>query len=113
MPKVGSISSLLLPAPHIGRTNTGKYRYELQKKKREQQKKSAANRIDVKELKMGYNIDVHDYSVHLRAAQNFLKDGDKVKVIVNLKGHENEFRNNAIELIRRIQNDVGEVLIIF
>ena len=89
-----------------------------------------------------YNIDVHDYSVRLKAAQKFLKDGDKVtclfawwnqvqlsimykhllftcteilipslqvKIIVNLKGRENEFRNNAIELIRRFQNDVGEV----
>lgn len=25
-----------------------------------------------------YNIDQHDYSVRLRAAQKFLKDGDKV-----------------------------------
>ncbi|KZV27398.1 translation initiation factor if-3 [Dorcoceras hygrometricum] len=86
-----------------------KYRYEQQKKKREQQKKSAAGRMDLKELKMGYNIDVHDYSVRLKAAHKFLKDGDKVKVIVSLKGRENEFRNNAIELIKRFQNDVGEL----
>ncbi|KAM3269936.1 translation initiation factor IF3-4, chloroplastic [Capsicum chacoense] len=86
-----------------------KYKYEQQKKKKEQQKKSAASRMDLKELKMGYNIDSHDYSVRLKAAQRFLKDGDKVKVIVNLKGRENEFRNNAIELLRRFQNDVGEL----
>ncbi|XP_057724872.1 translation initiation factor IF3-4, chloroplastic [Arachis stenosperma] len=86
-----------------------KYRYEQQKKKRDQQKKSAASRMDLKELKMGYNIDEHDYSVRLKAARKFLKDGDKVKVIVNLKGRENEFRNIAIELIRRFQNDVGEL----
>ncbi|KAK3437866.1 hypothetical protein EUGRSUZ_C02505 [Eucalyptus grandis] len=86
-----------------------KFKYEQQKKKREQQKKSAASRMDLKELKMGYNIDQHDYSVRLRAAQKFLKDGDKVKVIVNLKGRENDFRNNAIELIKRFQNDVGEL----
>ena len=36
----------------------------------------------------------------------------QVKIIVNLKGRENEFRNIAIELIRRFQNDVGEVLLI-
>ncbi|XXG64568.1 hypothetical protein AAC387_Pa05g2479 [Persea americana] len=86
-----------------------KYRYELQKKKREQQKKSAASRVDIKEVKMGYNIDSHDYSVRLRAAQRFLNDGDKVKVIVNLKGRQNEFRNIAIELIKRFQNDIGEL----
>lgn len=89
-----------------------------------------------------YNIDVHDYTVRLKAAKKFLADGDKVavilfhdtnkcngvlqnhlfmtnaessisflqvKIIVSLKGRENEFRNNAIELIRRFQSDVGEV----
>uniref|UniRef100_A0A6N2MQU5 Translation initiation factor IF-3 n=2 Tax=Salix viminalis TaxID=40686 RepID=A0A6N2MQU5_SALVM len=86
-----------------------KFKYEQQKKKREQQKKSAANRMDLKQLKMGYNIDQHDYDVRLRAARKFLKDGDKVKVKVNLKGRENQFRNTAIELIRRFQNDVGEL----
>ncbi|CAL5357694.1 unnamed protein product [Camellia sinensis] len=54
-------------------------------------------------LKMGYNIDVR-----LKVARKFLNDGDKVKIILNLKGCENEFRNNAIELIRRFQNDVGQ-----
>lgn len=86
-----------------------KYRYEQQKKKRDQQKRSTASRVDIKELKMGYNIDSHDYSVRLKAANRFLKDGDKVKIMVNLKGRENEFRNIAIELIKRFQNDVGEL----
>ncbi|KAK6942323.1 Translation initiation factor 3, C-terminal [Dillenia turbinata] len=64
---------------------------------------------------LSYNIDSHDYSVRLKAAKKFLKDGDKVdgefivKVIVNLKGRENEFRNIAIELIRCFQHDVGEL----
>ncbi|KAG9137389.1 hypothetical protein Leryth_017722 [Lithospermum erythrorhizon] len=88
-----------------------KYRYEQQKKKKEQQKKSLASRMDLKELKMGYNIDVHDYSVRLRAAKKFLKDGDKVKIIVSLKGRENEFRNKAIELIKRFQEEVGELAV--
>ncbi|XP_065012477.1 translation initiation factor IF3-2, chloroplastic-like [Musa acuminata AAA Group] len=90
-------------------TDYKKHKYEQQKKKRVQQKRSAANRMDIKELKMGYNIDSHDYSVRLKAAQKFLKDGDKVKVIVNLKGRENEFRNIAIELLQRFQSDIGEL----
>lgn len=36
----------------------------------------------------------------------------QVKVIVNLKGRENEFRNIAIELIKRFQNDIGEVMVL-
>ena len=35
----------------------------------------------------------------------------QVKVIVNMKGRENEFRNIAIELLRRFQTEIGEVRI--
>ncbi|KAH9654326.1 translation initiation factor IF3-4 [Citrus sinensis] len=89
-----------------------KYRYEQQKKKKGQQKKSAVYASEVTNFEnstSSVECWQHDYSVRLKAARKFLKDGDKVKVIVNLKGRENEFRNIAIELIRRFQNDVGEL----
>uniref|UniRef100_A0ACD5YXR4 Uncharacterized protein n=1 Tax=Avena sativa TaxID=4498 RepID=A0ACD5YXR4_AVESA len=86
-----------------------KHKYEQQKKKRVQQKRSVAKRMGLKELKMGYNIDIHDYSVRLRAAKKFLKAGDKVKIVVNLKGRENLYKKQAIELLRRFQTDVGEL----
>ncbi|KAL6633389.1 hypothetical protein ACP70R_026060 [Stipagrostis hirtigluma subsp. patula] len=86
-----------------------KHKYEQQKKKKIQQKRSVAKRMGLKELKMGYNIDIHDYSVRLKAARKFLKAGDKVKIMVNLKGRENLYKKEAIELIRRFQNDVGEL----
>uniref|UniRef100_A0A0D6QZY3 Translation initiation factor IF-3 n=1 Tax=Araucaria cunninghamii TaxID=56994 RepID=A0A0D6QZY3_ARACU len=89
-----------------------KYKYEQQKKKREQQKKSAASRADVKELKMGCNIDIHDYAVRLRAAKRFLKDGDKVKIIVQFKGRESNFRENTISLFERFQNDLGKMAVV-
>ncbi|XP_071708639.1 translation initiation factor IF3-4, chloroplastic-like isoform X2 [Rutidosis leptorrhynchoides] len=95
--------------PVVKLMDYNKYKYHQHKKKKEQQKKNAALRMDQKELKMGYNIDVHDYDVRLRAAKKFLKDGDKVKVIVNLKGREKEFRNKAIELMKRFRYDIGEV----
>ncbi|KAJ0260370.1 Translation initiation factor IF3-4 [Hirschfeldia incana] len=93
--------------PVVKMMDYSKYRYEQQKKKKDQQKKTT--RMDLKELKMGYNIDQHDYTVRMKAAQKFLQDGDKVKVIVSMKGRENEFRNIAIELLRRFQTEVGEL----
>uniref|UniRef100_A0A1J3IZY8 Translation initiation factor IF-3 n=1 Tax=Noccaea caerulescens TaxID=107243 RepID=A0A1J3IZY8_NOCCA len=93
--------------PVVKMMDYSKYRYEQQKKKKDQQKKTT--RMDLKELKMGYNIDQHDYTVRLKAAQKFLQDGDKVKVIVSMKGRENEFRNMAIELLRRFQTEIGEL----
>ncbi|URE08425.1 resistance protein [Musa troglodytarum] len=84
-------------------TDYKKHKFEQQKKKASATKRSAANMSEDR-----YNIDSHDYSVRLKAARKFLKDGDKVKVIVNLKGRENEFRNIAIELLQRFQSDIGE-----
>jgi translation initiation factor IF-3 len=34
-----------------------------------------------------YNIDTHDYDVRLRAAQRFLKDGDKVSNTLTFHSH--------------------------
>ncbi|CAK9876789.1 unnamed protein product [Sphagnum jensenii] len=98
--------------PVVRIMNYSKYKYELQKKKREAQKKAAANRQELKELKMRYNIDTHDYDVRLRAAQRFLKDGDKVKVVCQFKGREMEFKDLAFKLFERFVSDIGELGVI-
>ncbi|KAL9362715.1 hypothetical protein Peur_045500 [Populus x canadensis] len=54
------------------------------------------NRMYLKELKMGYNIDQHDYDVRLRAARNFLKDGDKLATEESKNFHD---RNIFISLV--------------
>lgn len=85
-----------------------KYKFEQQKRKREQQKKSSVHG-DLKELKMGCNIETHDYNVRLRAAQRFLQDGHKVKFIVQFKGREFNYREKAIKLFERFENDLKEL----
>jgi len=75
-------------------------------------RKASSQKVFVFCFSGSYNIDQHDYSVRMRAARKFLQDGDKVKVIVNMKGRENEFRNIAIELLRRFQTEIGEVCIV-
>eukprot|EP00252_Welwitschia_mirabilis_P025876 TRINITY_DN824_c0_g1_i1.p1 TRINITY_DN824_c0_g1~~TRINITY_DN824_c0_g1_i1.p1 ORF type:complete len:243 (-),score=38.93 TRINITY_DN824_c0_g1_i1:66-794(-) len=83
-----------------------KFRFAQQKKKKEQQRKS---RIDLKELKMGYNIAAHDYEVRLKAAKKFLKEGDKVKVIALLKGRQRDHYKDAIDLLERFSFDLKGV----
>ena len=57
-----------------------RFKFEKEKKDREARRKANALKIEIKELKMRHNIDVHDYDVRMRAAQRFLGEGDKVKV---------------------------------
>ena len=55
-----------------------------------------------------YNIDTHDYEVRLRAAQKFLKEGCKVKVLCQFRGREMEFKQIAYTLFEKFAADVKE-----
>ena len=79
----------------------GKYRYEIEKKAKEAKKKQHV--VSVKEVKMRYKIDVHDYEVRLKAAKKFIAAGNKVKVVVMLRGREMQHGNLAMNLIQRFE----------
>jgi translation initiation factor IF-3 len=59
----------------------GKYKYSLEKKKKENLKKQV--NVDIKEVKMSYKIDQHDFDVRMRAVRKFLGEGDKVSIEMN------------------------------
>ncbi len=64
----------------------GKYCYEQTKKEKEAKKNQ--NVISVKEIQLTLKIDVHDLQTKASHAVKFLKNGDKVKVVVKYKGRE-------------------------
>ena len=89
-------------APPVAKIlNWGKYKYETEKKAKEAKKKQRT--IDIKEVKMRYKIDIHDYDVRLKAAKKFLAQGNKVKVVVMLRGREMQHSHLAIDLINKFQ----------
>jgi len=69
----------------------GKYKFEQEKKAREAKKKQ--HTADIKEVKMRYKIDEHDYNVRVNQAQRFLKAGDKVKATITFRGREIQHSN--------------------
>ena len=64
----------------------GKYKYELTKKEKEAKKKQKV--INVKEIRLTPNIEIHDLQVKAKRANEFLGNGDKVKVSVRFRGRE-------------------------
>ena len=64
----------------------GKYRYEMARKEKEARKKQKT--VDVKELRLSPSIDTHDVQVKVKKANEFLKNGDKVKVSIRFRGRE-------------------------
>ncbi|AHJ28365.1 translation initiation factor IF-3 [Nodularia spumigena CS-584] len=82
----------------------GKYKFEQEKKAREARKKQ--HTADVKEVKMRYKIEEHDYNVRVKQAERFLKDGDKVKATVMFRGREIQHSDLAEHLLKRMAKDL-------
>jgi translation initiation factor IF-3 len=85
----------------------GKYKFELEKKAREAKKKQ--HTADVKEVKMRYKIEEHDYQVRVNQAERFLKAGDKVKATITFRGREIQHSDLAEELLKRMATDLQEI----
>ncbi|MDJ0727681.1 MAG: translation initiation factor IF-3 [Prochloraceae cyanobacterium] len=85
----------------------GKYKFEQEKRAREARKKQ--HTADIKEVKMRYKIDDHDYNVRVNNAKRFLKSGDKVKATITFRGREIQHSNLAQRLLERMATDLEEV----
>mmetsp|Transcript_6836 Transcript_6836/g.16531 ORF Transcript_6836/g.16531 Transcript_6836/m.16531 type:complete len:112 (+) Transcript_6836:738-1073(+) len=81
----------------------------LHKKKRAREARKKQHTVTVKEVKMRYKIDEHDYKVRVNQATKFLHSGDKVKVTVNFRGREIQHSNLAIDLLNRLANDLNKL----
>ena len=64
----------------------GKYRFE--QAKREKEAKKNQKTFEIKEIRLGLSIDVHDFETKGRHALRFLEDGNKVKVSIRFRGRE-------------------------
>ena len=84
----------------------GKYRYELEKRAKEAKKKQ--HTVEVKEIKIRYKIDVHDYNVRIKSIKKFLQSGNKVKIAVMLRGREMQHSELAFNLAKRFLEDLAD-----
>lgn len=64
----------------------GKYRFE--QAKREKEAKKNQRIMDVKEIRLSLNIDVHDFNTKLKHAARFINEGNKIKVSIRFRGRE-------------------------
>lgn len=88
-------------------TDYQKYLYQ-QKKKAKELKANQA-KIVVKEIRFGPQTDDHDYNFKLKHAENFLKEGAKVKAYVFFRGRSIVFKEQGEILLLRFATDLEEV----
>ncbi|MDD3593604.1 MAG: translation initiation factor IF-3 [Candidatus Gastranaerophilales bacterium] len=85
----------------------GKFKFETEKKAKEAKKKQHV--VELKEIKLRYKIDTHDYNVRIRSIKKFIEAGNKVKVVVMLRGREMQHSQLAFDLANRILADLAEL----
>lgn len=85
----------------------GKYKFALEKKAKETRKKQ--QNTNIKEVKMRYKIDEHDYRVRINQTFKFLQAGDKVKATITFRGREIQHADLAIELLNKMAYDLQEL----
>ncbi|MBB6124494.1 translation initiation factor IF-3 [Sphingobium subterraneum] len=85
----------------------GKFKYEAQKKANLARKTQKTQ--EIKEIKMRPNIDDHDYDTKMKKVNDFIEEGDKVKITLRFRGRELSHQQLGMALLQRVAEDVVEV----
>ncbi|MDE6357820.1 MAG: translation initiation factor IF-3 [Eubacteriales bacterium] len=83
-----------------------KYKFDKAKKEKEARKKQKV--VSIKELRLSPNIDKHDVQVKVKKAIEFLKNGDKVKISIKLRGRELGHTDIASGIMQNFAEEVSE-----
>jgi len=82
------------------------------KKKKEKEIKAKAKTTEMKEIRFTPNTDDHDFDFKSKHAENFLKEGNKVKAYVQFKGRAIQFKDRGELLLLKFADrlkDFGQL----
>ena len=85
----------------------GKYKFEIAKREKENRKNQKV--VNIKEIQLSPSIDTNDFNTKCNHAKRFLKNGDKVKVMVRFRGREVSHAELGEVLLNRFTETVGEL----
>ena len=84
-----------------------KFKYE--QKKRTREIKAKATKVVLKEIRFGPNTDEHDFAFKLKHAQEFLKEGAKIKAYVHFVGRSIVFKERGEILLLKFAQALEEL----
>lgn len=85
----------------------GKYLFKQQKQ--QSQNKGNSKKTDVKTLKLTYKIGDHDLDVKRTQAAWWVKDGHPLKLMLQLRGRENQYEDLARDKINEFIASVADI----
>jgi translation initiation factor IF-3 len=83
-----------------------KFKYEQKKKQKEI--KAHAQKTVLKEIRFGPNTDDHDFNFKVKHAENFLKEGAKVKAYVHFAGRSIVYKERGEILLLKFATALEE-----
>lgn len=83
----------------------GKYKYELEKRQKENRKQSHANKV--KEIQLSATIDPHDFQTKLSHAIGFLCEEMKVKASLRFRGREMAHTEFGFQVVRKFIAEIA------
>lgn len=92
-------------------TEYSKFKYELQKKEKENAKKNRLNKIELKEIGLRLNTDIADLTRLKLRSEEWLNKGNKVKINLQLKGRENHKKQEGRAFLENFVTGVSNAVI--
>ncbi len=80
-----------------------------QQKKKQKEIKAKQTKVVVKEIRFGPQTDDHDFNFKLRHAENFIKEGAKVKAYVFFRGRSIVFKEQGEILLLRFATALEDI----
>jgi len=81
----------------------GKFQYQREKQSRGHK----PHQVEIKGVRLGFNIAKHDLEIKARQAQKFLEKGDRVRVEIILRGREKAFAHLAKNKLEDFKNFIA------
>lgn len=95
-------------APYVCKImDYGKYRFDTIKKEKELKKNQKA--VALKEVQLSMTIDKHDLEVKAKHAIRFLTDGDKLKIVLKMRGRQQAYAQIALKVVNDFYAKLTEV----
>ena len=86
--------------------NYGKFIFD--KNKREKEARKNQKVIELKEVQLSMTIEQHDIDIKAKNTVKFLQAGNKVKVVLRMRGRQQAYSQKGIEIVNSFCNQVEE-----
>lgn len=89
----------------------GKFMFDKAKKEKEARKNQKQKIVELKEVQLSMTIEQHDIDIKAKNAVKFLQAGNKVRVVLRMRGRQQAYSAKGIEIVNNFCDQVEEFAI--